>query len=101
MRRGPRISLPGCPMSRSDDAAVEVAAVTHRYGKVTAVADVTLSISPGVATAFVGPDGVGKSTLLALIAGVRRLQSGTIRTLDGDMASRQHRDRVSSRIAYM
>jgi ribosome-dependent ATPase len=88
-------------MSRGEDAAVAVSAVTHRYGKVTAIEDVSLSIPPGTATAFVGPDGVGKSTLLALIAGVRRLQSGTIRTLGGDTASRRHRDAVSSRIAYM
>lgn len=88
-------------MSRGEAAAVEVAAVSHRYGKVTAIEDVSLSIPPGTATAFVGPDGVGKSTLLALIAGVRRMQSGTIRTLGGDMASSRHRDSVSSRIAYM
>jgi ribosome-dependent ATPase len=88
-------------MYRSEQPAVELAAVTHRYGKATAVRDASLAIPAGVATAFVGPDGVGKSTLLALIAGVRRLQSGTIRTLGGDMASRRHRDRVSSRIAYM
>jgi ribosome-dependent ATPase len=88
-------------MSRSERAAVELAGVTHRYGKVAALDDVSLAIPSGTTTAFVGPDGVGKSTLLALVAGVRRLQSGTIRTLDGDIASRQHRDRVSSRIAYM
>ena len=91
----------GCPMSRSEQSAVEVNGVTHRYGAVTAVDDVSLRMSPGTATAFVGPDGVGKSTLLGLIAGVRRLQSGTIHTLGGDMASRRHRDRVSPRIAYM
>src|SRR5262245_3963783 len=87
--------------STSEPAAVEVSGVTHRYGAVTAVADVSLSIPSGTATALVGPDGVGKSSLLALIAGVRRLQSGTIRTLGGDMASRLHRDAVSPRIAYM
>jgi ribosome-dependent ATPase len=85
----------------SETVAVEVSGVTHRYGAVTAVAEISLSIPSGSATAFVGPDGVGKSTLLALIAGVRRLQSGTIRTLGGDIASRAHRDAVSPRIAYM
>jgi len=87
-------------MSRSE-AAVELAGVVHRYGKVAALSDVSLTIPHGTTTALVGPDGVGKSTLLALIAGVRHLQSGTIRTLDGDIASRRHRDKVSSRIAYM
>jgi ribosome-dependent ATPase len=86
-------------MSRGD--IVEVTGVTHHYGKVTAVNDVSLSIPSGTATAIVGPDGVGKSTLLGLIAGVRRVQSGTIRTLGGDMTSSQHRESVSPRIAYM
>jgi ribosome-dependent ATPase len=85
----------------SETVAVEVSGVTHRYGAVTAVTEISLSVPSGTATALVGPDGVGKSTLLALIAGVRRLQSGTIRTLGGDIASRSHRDAVSPRIAYM
>jgi ribosome-dependent ATPase len=88
-------------MPASESLAVEASGVTHRYGAVTAVADVSLAIPSGSATAVVGPDGVGKSTLLALIAGVRRLQSGTIRTLGGDIASRAHRDAVAARIAYM
>jgi ribosome-dependent ATPase len=88
-------------MSLVDDQAVAVRNVSHRYTRVTALADVTLSIPTGTATAIVGPDGVGKSTLLALIAGVRRLQSGTIHTLGGDVAQRRHRDKLSPRIAYM
>jgi ribosome-dependent ATPase len=88
-------------MSPAEPLAAEVSGVAHRYGKVTALADVSLSIRSGTATALVGPDGVGKSTLLALIAGVRRLQSGTIHTLGGDIALRAHRDRIMSRIAYM
>jgi ribosome-dependent ATPase len=88
-------------MSRAEAPAIEVRSVTHRYGNVTAVSDISLSIPPGSTTAIVGPDGVGKSTLLALIAGVRRLQSGTIHTLGGDMAARAHRDVVSVRMAYM
>jgi len=50
---------------------------------------------------IIGPDGVGKSTMLALIAGVRKVQSGTVRALDGDMQDAGHRQRCFSRIAYM
>jgi ribosome-dependent ATPase len=89
------------PWSHDEVPAVAVSGVTHRYGSVFAVRDVSLSIPPGSATAFVGPDGVGKSTLLALVAGVRRLQSGTIRTLGGNIAVPAHRNAVASRIAYM
>lgn len=88
-------------MSAAEARAVAVSDVTHRYRSVNAVNDVSLSIPAGTATAFVGPDGVGKSTLLGLIAGVRRLQSGTIQALGGSMAVRAHRDAVSARIAYM
>ena len=88
-------------MSLAEPAAVEVAGVTQRYGKTTALSGVTLSFPSGSATALVGPDGVGKSTLLGLIAGVRRLQSGTIRTLGGDIDARSHRGHIMARIAYM
>jgi ribosome-dependent ATPase len=93
------MSLPDAALTNG--FAVEARAVAHRYGRVSALSDVSLAIVPGTATALVGPDGVGKSTLLALIAGVRRLQSGSIRTLGGDVALRAHRDRIMGRIAYM
>ena len=50
---------------------------------------------------MIGPDGVGKSTLLSIIAGARRIQSGTVLVLDGDMTDAAHRARVCSRIAFM
>jgi ribosome-dependent ATPase len=50
---------------------------------------------------FIGPDGVGKSTLLALVSGARQIQSGRVEALGGDMASQEHRRRVCPRIAYM
>ena len=50
---------------------------------------------------FIGPDGVGKSTWLGLIAGARKIQQGTVEVLGGDMASQRHREAVCPRIAYM
>ena len=75
--------------------------VTQRYGHVTALDGVDLEIPAGRAVAIVGPDGVGKSTLLALISGARRIQAGRVHVLAGDMADRHHRDAVCPRIAYM
>jgi ribosome-dependent ATPase len=98
---GPLTLPPDCPMSPVEPAAVEASGVSHRYGMAAALSEVSLSIPAGTTTAFVGPDGVGKSTLLALIAGVRRLQSGTLRTLGGDVTRRAQRDRNAARIAYM
>lgn len=50
---------------------------------------------------LIGPDGVGKSTLLALLAGARRIQTGRIQVLSQDMAKASHRREVCPRIAYM
>jgi ribosome-dependent ATPase len=50
---------------------------------------------------LIGPDGVGKSSLLGIIAGARRVQAGEACVLDGDMTDSRHRGAVCSRIAYM
>ncbi|QIG47172.1 ribosome-associated ATPase/putative transporter RbbA [Nordella sp. HKS 07] len=88
-------------MSPDDQAAVQVSSVSHRYGVVGALDGISLSIDTGSTVAVIGPDGVGKSSLLGLIAGVKRIQSGNIMVLGGDMASRAHRDSIAPRIAYM
>ncbi len=81
--------------------AVSLTGVWHRYGKTVALGDVSLSIAPGSRLAIVGPDGVGKSTLLGLIAGVRRIQHGSVSVLGSDMSSGSHRAKAAPRIAYM
>ena len=75
--------------------------VTHRYGHRLALNDVTLDIPARCMAGLIGPDGVGKSTLLALISGVRKIQSGTVTVLDGNMAEERHRRASYGRIAYM
>ncbi|CAM3948733.1 ribosome-associated ATPase/putative transporter RbbA [Roseateles saccharophilus] len=72
-----------------------------RYGATQALADVTLELPAGRMLGLIGPDGVGKSSLLSLIAGARALQHGRLEVLGGDMAARAHRERVCPRIAYM
>ncbi|MGI0526708.1 ribosome-associated ATPase/putative transporter RbbA [Rhizobium giardinii] len=88
-------------MSADAEPAVRVDSIRHRYGDTVALDGVNLSIASGSTAAFIGPDGVGKSTILGLIAGVKRIQSGTVTALGGNMASRAHRDMVAPRIAYM
>lgn len=75
--------------------------VTHVYKKIRAVDDGTLDIPSGLIVGLLGPDGVGKSTLLGLISGSRKLQQGQLEVLGGDMASADHRNVVCPRIAYM
>ena len=59
-------------------------AVSHRYGPATALDAISLDIPAGVMAGIIGPDGVGKSTVLALLTGVRRLQTGRVAALGGD-----------------
>ncbi|WP_186030469.1 ribosome-associated ATPase/putative transporter RbbA [Burkholderia gladioli] len=75
--------------------------VTLRYRKTVALDGVTLDIPASRMVGLIGPDGVGKSSLLALASGARKVQHGRVEALGGDMASARHRNRVCSRIAYM
>ena len=50
---------------------------------------------------LIGPDGVGKSTLLSLMAGVKMIQDGRVEVLGGDMADKDVRRDLSHRIAFM
>ena len=81
--------------------AVRLCDVSHRYGKVRAVDQISLDIPAGQTVGFIGPDGVGKSTALALISGARKVQDGVVETLGGSMADDTHRNSVLPKIAYM
>ena len=75
--------------------------VRLRYGQVTALDGITLDIPAGCMAGLIGPDGVGKSSLLALVAGARIIQQGQVTTLGGDMRDASHRRAACPRIAYM
>ncbi|MDL5352662.1 ABC transporter ATP-binding protein [Microbacterium sp. zg-YB36] len=70
--------------------------VTRRYGDLIAVDDVTLEIHPGQIVGLLGPNGAGKSTLLALLQGLRRPTSGTVRLRGGDPRDQRNRQRLGS-----
>jgi len=88
-------------MSAADVPVVRLREVCHRYGSTSALDRVSLDIPAGRVTGLIGPDGVGKSTLLGLIAGAKRLQDGAVEVLGGDMADARHRRAVCPRIALM
>ncbi|MFW2456783.1 ATP-binding cassette domain-containing protein, partial [Methyloversatilis discipulorum] len=83
------------------DTVARLAGVGLRYGDTVALDDITLDIPAGCMAGLIGPDGVGKSSLLALVAGVRVIQQGEVAVLGGDMRDRHHRAAVCPRIAYM
>ncbi|HKT20478.1 MAG TPA: ribosome-associated ATPase/putative transporter RbbA [Stellaceae bacterium] len=82
-------------------AAVDIGSVRHLYRRTVALDGVSLRVPQSSTMALIGPDGVGKSTLLALVAGVKRIQTGSISALGVDLADRRDRERVQPRIAYM
>jgi ribosome-dependent ATPase len=88
-------------MNEPDGLAARLTDVTHRYGAKSALAGVTLDLPAGVVVGLIGPDGVGKSSLLGLIAGARKLQSGRAQVLGGDIADARHRRAICPRVAYM
>jgi ribosome-dependent ATPase len=89
------------PMNGERDAIAKLSDVVHRYGARTALAGVSLEIPAGALFGLIGPDGVGKSSLLSLIAGSRRLQAGRLSVLGGDFRRAADRRRLCPRIAYM
>ncbi|MBO9332977.1 multidrug ABC transporter ATP-binding protein [Achromobacter pulmonis] len=75
--------------------------VRLHYGSTVALDNLDLDLPAGRMVGLIGPDGVGKSSLMSLLAGARAIQDGTITVLGGNMSSKQHRDTVCPRIAYM
>ncbi|WP_433604573.1 ABC transporter ATP-binding protein [Dactylosporangium sp. CA-139114] len=66
-------------MSSPPEAAVEIRDVEHRYGPVTALGPLSLTVPAGTFLVLVGASGCGKSTLLRLIAGFEHPSAGTVR----------------------
>ncbi|MBR7002354.1 MAG: ABC transporter ATP-binding protein, partial [Neisseriaceae bacterium] len=78
-----------------------VSNLTHRYGKTIAVDNVSFSLNQGVTVALVGSDGVGKSTLLSLIAGTKKRQSGEIEILGIRPKTQANRNYLARKVAFM
>jgi len=92
---------PAGPPAQPGLFAARLAHVGHRYGERIAAEDFSFDLVSGTSVGLIGPDGVGKSTVLALLAGARQLQAGRLEVLGGDMADGRFREQVCPRIAYM
>ncbi|MFJ1269267.1 ribosome-associated ATPase/putative transporter RbbA [Legionella lytica] len=89
-------------MNQTDTKPViSIKDVSLWYGKTQALHQISLELPAGSIVGFIGPDGVGKSSLFSLISGAREIQQGTVEVLQGDMGNTIHREAVCSRIAYM
>jgi ribosome-dependent ATPase len=83
------------------EIVARVEKVSHRYGTTVALDDVSIDIPARKMVGVIGPDGVGKSTLLALISGVRTIQAGDVTVFDGDLKSAAQLKSLRARVAYM
>ncbi len=75
--------------------------VTHTYGENIAIDDVSIDIPSSCMVGLIGPDGVGKSSVMALISGVRKLQSGSVEVLGININNAKNRNDICPKIAYM
>jgi len=81
----------GLPKSKAETAgsgrymaAIELEGVTKRYGDVTAVRDLDLTVEEGEVFGFLGPNGAGKSTTINMLLDFVRPTSGSVRVLSRD-----------------
>lgn len=81
--------------------AAKLEGVSLQYGDVMALDDVTLEIPGGRMIGLIGPDGVGKSSLLSLVSCAKKIQKGHIEVLDEDISDTRIRNALLPRVAYM
>jgi ABC-2 type transport system ATP-binding protein len=67
--------------------AVEIDNVARRFGRVQALAGVSLAVEEGEFFGLLGPNGAGKTTLISVLAGLTRADSGTAKVLGHDVVS--------------
>jgi len=84
-----------------ESPVVRLKDISHRYGTLRALDAVTLEIPSARMVGVIGPDGVGKSTLLGIVAGAKRIQDGQVQVLGADMADAGDRRAICPRVAYM
>ena len=82
-------------------SVVSIQSVSLRYGETLALDGLNLEIPANKMVGLIGPDGVGKSSLMALLTGARAMQQGKIVVLGGDIGDAAHRRALYPRIAYM
>jgi ribosome-dependent ATPase len=93
--------MTGEPIGMTDRPVARLEGVSLTYGKTTALDNISLELPANQMIGLIGPDGVGKSSLLSLVAGARVIQKGQVDVLGGNIADATHRSATSPKIAYM
>ena len=87
------------PTSPSREAAIRAEGLTKRFGTLTAVDHLTLTVSPGEAFALVGPDAAGKTTTMRMLVGIMDPDEGGAQVLGFDTV--QESEALKEQIGYM
>jgi len=83
------------------ESIISLENLSHYYGKKKALDNISLRLPAGLTIGLIGPDGVGKSTFLSLIAGVKEIQEGKLLVLGEDITSQHIRSKLYNQIAFM
>lgn len=84
------------PRSRDATPALEIRGLIKRYGNVTAVAGLDLSVGRGECFGLLGPNGAGKTTTIEICEGLNEADEGEVRVLG--MTHREHPDEIRASI---
>ena len=82
-----RVSAPSAP---TGGPVLEVAALTKRFGRVTAVDAVSFTVARGATAALLGANGAGKTTTIAMILGLLLPSAGCVRVFGREMATERY-----------
>lgn len=83
------------------EIVAKITNLSHKYKDVIALEDINLELPKGKMIGLIGPDGVGKSTLLAILSGTKVIQKGRVEVLNFDISIQKARDIVCPKVAYM
>lgn len=88
-------------LNNKSNFAINIKNLSHNYKFIKALDNISINIKKGSTIGIVGPDGVGKSTLLSLISGVKKLQKGDINVLGYNVKKQSHRDLLCHEMSFM
>ncbi|MFA5520303.1 MAG: ribosome-associated ATPase/putative transporter RbbA [Castellaniella sp.] len=88
-------------MSRQQHSVAHIRGLRQAYGPTTALDGIDIDIPARRLVGVIGADGVGKSSLLTILAGARKIQEGRVEVLGTDLRDRAQREQACRRIAFM
>jgi ABC-2 type transport system ATP-binding protein len=84
------------PLASTGKPIARLHSVTKRYGQVTALENLNLSLYPGEVVALLGPNGAGKTTVVRLLLGLIAPNNGSVRVMDGDPRDSETRTSIGA-----